>query len=127
MNENNCETEFPRLPEIKFATIAFGGKSANVLRCFIERNGESLQELYLEGINIEEKMIFGEIFSSCPNLQQRIRATPFFARCWRRGTAARQEERVAVVFSPSLALYVCFSPSALATKIIILKSANQHN
>ncbi|CAB3381109.1 Hypothetical predicted protein [Cloeon dipterum] len=61
--------EFVQLPDIKYATINCGGKSAHALRCFVRRNGESLQELSLREIDIKENMTFSEIFSFCPNLE----------------------------------------------------------
>ncbi|CAB3381116.1 Hypothetical predicted protein [Cloeon dipterum] len=61
--------EFPHLAGLKRASINCGGKSAHVLRCFMKRNGESLRELCLNGIDIKAKMTFSEVFSSCPNLQ----------------------------------------------------------
>ena len=60
--------EFPHLPEVKSATILCRNKSANALRCFMKRNGDTLQELTLDGIDIKEKMTLSEIFSFCPNL-----------------------------------------------------------
>ncbi|CAB3378696.1 Hypothetical predicted protein [Cloeon dipterum] len=61
--------EFPHLPHIKYAEIDCEGESAHALRCFMKRNGQSLQELTLTYVDIKDKMTFGEIFSSCPNLQ----------------------------------------------------------
>ncbi|CAB3381122.1 Hypothetical predicted protein [Cloeon dipterum] len=61
--------EFPHLPEIKYARIICGNISANVLRCFMKRNGQSLRQLSLDGIDVKEKMTFSEIFSLCPNLR----------------------------------------------------------
>ncbi|CAB3381119.1 Hypothetical predicted protein [Cloeon dipterum] len=61
--------EFQHFPAIKYARIDCANKSAHVLRCFMKRNGESLQELTLSEIDIREKITFGEIFSLCPNLQ----------------------------------------------------------
>ncbi|CAB3383821.1 Hypothetical predicted protein [Cloeon dipterum] len=61
--------EFPHLPQIKIANIECDSKSAHVLRCFMKRNGESLERLYLSGVSIKEKMSFSEILNFCPNLQ----------------------------------------------------------
>ncbi|CAB3381121.1 Hypothetical predicted protein [Cloeon dipterum] len=61
--------DFPHLPEIKYATILSNFQSVHALRCFLKRNGQTLQELYLKGIDIKEKMSLGEILSSCPNLR----------------------------------------------------------
>ncbi|CAB3381124.1 Hypothetical predicted protein [Cloeon dipterum] len=61
--------EFPHLPEIKYATIFSNFQSVRALRCFLKRNGQTLEELFLKGIDIKEKMSLGEILSSCPNLR----------------------------------------------------------
>ncbi|CAB3381117.1 Hypothetical predicted protein [Cloeon dipterum] len=61
--------EFPHLPAIKCARIICGRKSAHALRCFLKRNGKTLQKLYLSGIRTKENMSLSEIFSSCPNLR----------------------------------------------------------
>ncbi|CAB3376915.1 Hypothetical predicted protein [Cloeon dipterum] len=61
--------DFPLLPELKYAKMHCGGESANALRCFMKRNGETLQELSLEGVDIKENMTWHEIDSLCPNLQ----------------------------------------------------------
>ncbi|CAB3376914.1 Hypothetical predicted protein [Cloeon dipterum] len=44
--------DFPLLPELKYAKMHCGGESANALRCFMKRNGETLQELSLEVVAI---------------------------------------------------------------------------
>ncbi|CAB3381130.1 Hypothetical predicted protein [Cloeon dipterum] len=69
LNDAKEIDEFPHLPQIKRATILSGRNSAHVLRCFLKINGQSLQELSLCDVGIEEKMAFSEIFNLCPNLK----------------------------------------------------------
>ncbi|CAB3381131.1 Hypothetical predicted protein [Cloeon dipterum] len=61
--------EFPHLPQLKKAMIICNSKSVHVLRCFMKRNGESLQELSLCQVSIRDKIAFSEILNFCPNLQ----------------------------------------------------------
>ncbi|CAB3381138.1 Hypothetical predicted protein [Cloeon dipterum] len=61
--------EFPHLPHLKKAIIICNSKSVHVLRCFMKRNGESLQELSLCDVDIKDKIAFSDIFNCCPNLQ----------------------------------------------------------
>ena len=61
--------EFPHFPEVKLAHLHCNGTSAHGLRCFLKRNGQTLEELTLKGVDAKENMTFAEVFSSCSNLE----------------------------------------------------------
>ncbi|CAB3387348.1 Hypothetical predicted protein [Cloeon dipterum] len=60
--------EFPLLPEMRFAWILGGKRSAHALRRFLQINGLALRELTLKGISLSDEVTLTEVFNLCPNL-----------------------------------------------------------